>query len=601
MKRMIVLLLAVLMLAGCAAKPQETTPTDPLSTTPTQQTDPTLSDPNGGEEKDPVIQQISDAVYAVSLPQSEYSALYPIGSNLLAVGAESLTVLPGNMDGAAITYKAGIAMHRVPMDTAPTGVAYYHADSRQVIVLNPQLQKVAQLQLPENIVGTPAISLARKEIYYSNGKELRAMHMDTCISRMLRQLSEETYIPQAVCFDGTVLLCKTLSEDRFVCLSVETGQTVSSGTGLLELATDTERYYARMQDGSVQQLIFGTDAQNVQSLMLPQAANAVPVLAMNGVVRYEETQETVTLSFYDLQTGKCTAKTELANAGAPTAFSSDGAYVFMLARNRETNHQMLYRWDIGKSKIEDSTIYTDAYYTAENPDVNGLEMCRRKADALEQKYSVELTLWTEAAQNTGAYSVVPEHQPQMLLEMLEQLEAAFAQFPENFLQKTLNGNKAYIALVRSIDGSNESVQFWRDGDYRMILSSCGNVTKDFYRCIAYGIDSHVLGNSRDFDTWNGLNPEGFAYGDTMADQSQYLEGENRAFTDPVAMRYPYEDRCRVFCNAMLAENGEMFQSKTMQAKLLRLCKGIREAYGLEKSTETYVWEQYLQTSLAYKK
>ena len=135
----------------------------------------------------------------------------------------------------------------------------------------------------------------------------------------------------------------------------------------------------------------------------------------------------------------------------------------------------------------------------------------------------------------------------------------------------------------------------------MILSSCGNVTKDFYRCIAYGIDSHVLGNSRDFDTWNGLNPEGFAYGDTVADQSRYLEGENRAFTDPVAMRYPHEDRCRVFCNAMLAENGEMFQSKTMQAKLLRLCKGIREAYGLEKSTETYVWEQYLQTSLAYKK
>ena len=88
-----------------------------------------------------------------------------MGSNLLAVGAESLTVLPGNMDGAAITYKAGIAMYRVPMDTAPTGVAYYHADSRRVIVLNPQLQKVAQLQLPENIVGTPAISLARKEIY----------------------------------------------------------------------------------------------------------------------------------------------------------------------------------------------------------------------------------------------------------------------------------------------------------------------------------------------------------------------------------------------------------------------------------------------------
>jgi hypothetical protein len=37
----------------------------------------------------------------------------------------------------------------------------------------------------------------------------------------------------------------------------------------------------------------------------------------------------------------------------------------------------------------------------------------------------------------------------------------------------------------------------------------------------------------------------------------------------------------------------------MQAKLKLLCLGIREAYGLEKSAETYLWEQYLTESLAY--
>jgi hypothetical protein len=43
----------------------------------------------------------------------------------------------------------------------------------------------------------------------------------------------------------------------------------------------------------------------------------------------------------------------------------------------------------------------------------------------------------------------------------------------------------------------------------------------------------------------------------------------------------------------------MFASAIMQEKLLRVCTGIREAYGLEKKTDTYVWEQYLKTSLAY--
>ena len=36
----------------------------------------------------------------------------------------------------------------------------------------------------------------------------------------------------------------------------------------------------------------------------------------------------------------------------------------------------------------------------------------------------------------------------------------------------------------------------------------------------------------------------------------------------------------------------------MQAKLKRICQGIREAYGYEKNGKTYRWEQYLNVSLA---
>ena len=37
----------------------------------------------------------------------------------------------------------------------------------------------------------------------------------------------------------------------------------------------------------------------------------------------------------------------------------------------------------------------------------------------------------------------------------------------------------------------------------------------------------------------------------------------------------------------------------MQKKLITLCKGIRDAFGLKKSPENFLWEQYLNTPLAY--
>ena len=116
--------------------------------------------------------------------------------------------------------------------------------------------------------------------------------------------------------------------------------------------------------------------------------------------------------------------------------------------------------------------------------------------------------------------------------------------------------------------------------------------------LGYSVDSHVMGNSRDFDTWKDMNPQGFTYGQV---NSAFLEGANRAFVDAESMENVYEDRSRMIAYAMMDGQEAVFASETMQNKLLRICKGIREAYGLEKSPETYFWEQYLNQSLAYTK
>ena len=60
------------------------------------------------------------------------------------------------------------------------------------------------------------------------------------------------------------------------------------------------------------------------------------------------------------------------------------------------------------------------------------------------------------------------------------------------------------------------------------------------------------------------------------------------------MSFPKEDRARIMEYAMLPGNEELFRPQLMQAKLKALCDGIREAYGLEKAEETFLWEQYLE-------
>ena len=118
------------------------------------------------------------------------------------------------------------------------------------------------------------------------------------------------------------------------------------------------------------------------------------------------------------------------------------------------------------------------------------------------------------------------------------------------------------------------------------------------------METHILNESIAFDQWNALNPSGFEYdydyqANAQRDAGVYLRGENKAFIDTYSMSFPKEDRARIMEYAMLPGNQELFRSEILQKKLLTLCQGIREAYGLKKSEEVFVWEQYLEKSLAY--
>lgn len=597
MKRLWILLLTALLLTGCKKQPPAPVTTEP--TVPIE--DRGLYVPGSSAE-----QATIGAVWLYQLPEDTYFDLTGIGSNALVMGQKGLTLLNGVYGEVAATMETADITSVSVVDTHATGMAYYLPNTRQVNVLNPQLQVVTQLTLPESVLGKPVISLAKYEVYYSTGSEIRALNINTGISRLLRQQTVANLSLLGAYFGGEVLLCQFANENappQLVYVSTETGQTLGGGQGISHMQTNGQDYYAYWLDGTLRQNVFGTRGGETKSFLaaaVPEGkvGGRVALLSMRGIVDYLETDIGLELSYYNLNTGKRTAQVVIPGMKSPTKIHSDGTHIWILAADQEN---VLYRWDVSKSPIEDEGVYTDILYTAQNPDAQGLAQSRQLADDYQTQYGVKLLLWQDAVVHTDGHTLVAEHKTQVINKMLAEIQPVLAHFPQNFLLKTVEKGWLQIALVQSIDGDKDWVQFWEDGDCWILISAKADAAKALMQGMAYGIDSHVIGNSRKYDTWNQLNPKNFTYSatNTAENLAIYFEPASRAFADELAITYPHEDRCRVFYNAMLPDNGEMFTSPIMQEKLLRVCTGIREAYNLEKKADTYIWEQYLQTSLAY--
>jgi len=590
MKRLLPLLLALLLLAGCATGNEETTA--PIADT-------TLPAPVGlYDPENPVEAATGGAVRAYPLQADNFIGLSAMGSRLLLIADDgSLTALKGEDCQISATLLTGrqIFSSSVGFDTAAQGAAYYMENSREVVLLNPQLQQSASWVLPEDIVGEPAVSLSTDEVYYSIPGELRALNLQTGISRLVRSHPGTTLTITGCHFDGTVLECMDSDAGRLF-LSAQTGERLSSGRSLLSLYTAGKTYFSEFLDGSVLSKIFGTLNTTAQALNVEGTPAAA--LELNGVVIYQTDKDGLQLDFYDLISGQRRSSVQLPGVTDPVAFLATDSHLWVLSY--ADGHQVLYRWDTGESLTDDETVHTGPLYTASAPDVAGLDACQARVVEMNQKYGVRLHIWQDAVKNPGTLTLTPEHQVITINAMLDALEPMLALFPSRFLQTTVESGWIHICLVRNTGNNKSFAQYWHNGDCYIAISS--DAAQSFLQGVGFAIDTHVLGNSRDFDDWSLLNPEGFSYtnGAEPADKDwQYLDGDDRAFVDAHAMEYPHTDRSRLFAAAMSEGNAEIFAAPIMQAKLKLLCQGIREAYGLEKSAESYLWEQYLEESLAY--
>ncbi len=599
MKKLLIIGLALLLLTGCGIHK----PTEPSVT------EPTLPPPTGMYEPDSTVEQQSGgAVRAYPLESDDYVGLASMGNKLLLIGYEGeLTVLSGDLCEPVATVNAGRNLSASDPDLCATemGVSFYLEDTRQLVVLNPQLQETARYTLPEGVQSKPAVSLDNNVVYYCMGQEIWELNMKTQIARMIKsQVCAEQQLT-GLHFDDTVLACRVTDEDgnsNVIYISTQTGQTLSADKGLFWLETSGETYFAQRLDGVILQQIIGKLEGEPKSLNVEGVGlHLKGALPLGGVVSCQEDEVGQQLAFYNVESGKRTSMVTLREVQSPIALFADSRYMWILASEYRTGRTVLYRWDVAKSPVVDNTVYTGEL----KQDAEGIAQCKSRIENMNELYDVRIELWEEGGQ-TGDYAMTEEHQAEAIADMLDEMEAVLKLFPKDFLRKTVEAGWIRVQLVRSVGTDVPSVQYWHDGDCYVAITSAADVKFALLQGIACGIDTHVLGNSRDYDDWNNLNPKKFSYDNDyvlneLRTDLQYLEGEGMAFIDKLSMSYAHEDRSRIFAAAMLEDYSDVFKHETMQAKLRLLCEGIREAYGLEKSVDTYPWEQYLQKSLAYGK
>ena len=213
------------------------------------------------------------------------------------------------------------------------------------------------------------------------------------------------------------------------------------------------------------------------------------------------------------------------------------------------------------------------------------------------------------------YTLTDEYLVPVLRDHLDRLEHQLSLFPDGFFWTlTEDFSGLTVCLARSIhpnDGAAFAqdaggLQYWIDNHACIALTTADFTEGSFYHELCHVMDTRIFTHSNAYDQWEEINPSGFAYdydyeANANRNAGEYLRDAERCFIDTYSMSFPREDRARVLEYAMTEGNAHYFQSPTMQKKLLQICLGIREAFGLKKSPDTFLWEQYLTESLAYGK
>lgn len=614
MRKALCLILTCLLLCGCGAQ------SIPVATAPSEdaQTVPTETEPTALYVPEHPLEQSAPGALRVYPLRRQAHGLLAMGSNLIALcgsdGTELILLTGRDMTVSAtekLPFHLDAADPSVRVGT--DALSYFDPVRKETVVLSDTLKDVSRIAAPEGLIGSPILSSDRSTLYYCTPTAIRAWNLETGIRRCVKELAYEAQELTGLHQSDTVLQCRVEQdgESRTLFLAADTGRLLKEVSGEVTLVTQSSGYYAAVPDGAATLQLFGTTEADVRQLTPADIYADCYYLETQQRVVAVSCREAPAISCYDLTTG--TRSSALKVEGDYTFVSvaaCDADGVYLLLRDSE-GAGVICRWDLNAqvSLTGDTHKYVGPRYTENTPDSAALAQCQAAATRLGEKYGIQVLVWQDPLSVAPwDYEFEPEYLAPVLQRELSDLDQRLSWYPPEILAGIRSHfSDLTICLVRSIRGSARSgslakatgVQFFHGSSAYITIAVGAFGERALYHELYHVMETRLLTGSAAFDRWDRMNPPGFSYdldyaANAKRQAAEYLQPDSRSFIDTYSMSFPKEDRARIMECAMQSGNESLFRSPVMHEKLLCLCQAIREAYGLEKSTEVFRWEQYLR-------
>ena len=529
-----------------------------------------------------------------------------VGNDLLLCDGSTLRLLTGKSLALGNSCPGGAVLL-----TTGDRIYQYIQSEKALWILDTGLNHLSDISLPEDSLGIPGVT-PDGEVYFCTESAIYHRDADGFL-RILRDRLDITDGKILCLNDALLFVTVTDSHGKTDCLFLRSdngGEVFSDFPADTAAFFDGTLFWACTAPESREICVLTLEERSLQLnsgkgeeffAFLPQLCSVITVLPASEA-------QPLTAKLYDLSSGLLRSTVELGGIRTLSgACITEQGILYLTAVPEAEDTCWLLRWNYDAFPPESDDCFLTVRYTEASPDREGISGTRTRAQRLSREYGVQIAVFEDAAAvQPWDYRFTPEYRVPQTNWALDAVAQVLSQFPEGFFQ-SLSGHceGITIGLTAVMQGTAESgsldfaqgLQFSENNRCFISLTTTGLIEYNLFHEFSHLIDTQVLSRSRAYDNWDTLNPSDFAYSfDFEKDMSRYsnlLTGDARCFVDTCAMYSPAEDRARILEYAANPGNGERFLSPVMQNKLQRICLGIREAFGLTNSSQSFVWEQYL--------
>lgn len=508
----------------------------------------------------------------------------------------------------------------------------YNADTGEFLVIGEHFQVSRRITLPEAPAAYPVLSPDRQAAYYtSEDGSLKRYDTAKRTAEILAVGKEADYglSAEAVLAEGRALMVSGWEDGVYQLVFYDTRTWDELGrtdTGLK--ITSSGQDYTAFLYGSIYRLAYGNLYRQEQTKELVLAAEeeyyGLACYPEAGCVltSYELPEGALVLSFYNLETGIREAVTSVSplsskgflhdvtllyfpNAGQAAVVCGDGILI----------------WRPEQDQTGETLSRSIDFYRGPEEQLQELTPLKEEAGLLSDAYGVEIYMGDQCERDFFDYTAEPVYEARLVEKGLEELKTAFGDYPRDFFRQL--GEGAYGALKIYLVGalapagaqgiSDAAGLYFCSGNEQYLvlnLEEWASMRQTFYHETAHAIDCYINGTAyQSFQSgeWESLNPEGFSYAYSYAEDQEDLNGswvaglslsEPAYFVDTYSKTFPAEDRARILEYAMaFGDLPVYFQEGPIQQKLSYLCSRIREAFDTAGWPEKTLWEAPLKENL----